>query len=145
MPTQFPTHRFTFRRIERLKSRKTIETLFTSGNSFSVFPLRFVWIQQPVPTDNNAATILTASPPIQFGVSVPKRWFKQANVRNRLKRRMREAYRLQKNALFNALSPEQYPISLMCIFVAKTELPYADIAAKMTIGLQKLKNEIVRE
>tara|TARA_B100000795_G_scaffold269897_1_gene261000 strand:- start:9147 stop:9386 length:240 start_codon:yes stop_codon:yes gene_type:complete len=71
---------------ERLKSKKLIGRLYTEGSSVKAFPLRMVYLQ----------TEHTSDFPAQVGVSVAKRTFKKAPDRNRLKRLMRETYRLQK-------------------------------------------------
>ncbi len=155
--------RFTLRKTERLKSRKTIDALFEKGNHLAAYPLRMTWLltNEPIahnptsidvhtelPNNDNAPSTQTppmptkAMPPLQFGVTVPKRWFKRANMRNRLKRRMREAYRLQKNDLAQALMAHNKCLAIMCIYTAKQELLYADIAPKMKYLLDKLSKTI---
>lgn len=79
--------RRTFRKSERLCSKKVIDALFAGGNkSFSAFPLRVVYMERPEPVS-------------QVLVSVSKRHFKHAVDRNRVKRQIREAYRLNKDIL----------------------------------------------
>ena len=79
--------RRTFRKIERLCSKKVIDALFTGGNkSFSAFPLRVVYMER-------------SEPGAQVLISVSKRRFKHAVDRNRIKRQIREAYRLNKDIL----------------------------------------------
>lgn len=72
---------------EKLKSKKIIDNLFIEGKSVKAFPLRMVYLETPLPYPGVS---------IQTGVSVAKRNHKLAVTRNRIKRRMREAYRLNK-------------------------------------------------
>lgn len=76
----------------RLKSRKAIDQLFKDGKSFTVFPFRVIYQFTKLPVSPDAFQL-------QAGFSVSKRHFKKAVDRNRIKRLMREAYRLQKNEL----------------------------------------------
>lgn len=90
------TPRHTLAKGERVCSRATIETLFGGGHSraMSAFPLRMVYMTVPRPA---------GAPPVQVLVSVPKRCFKRAVKRNRVKRQVREAYRLHKHDLCSAV------------------------------------------
>ncbi|WP_461532573.1 ribonuclease P protein component [Sinomicrobium sp.] len=76
-----------FPKSEKLKSRKLIGKLFAEGKSISKFPIRLVYIS------------LSQGEGYQVGVSVSKRNFKKAVSRNRIKRLLREAYRLNKHIL----------------------------------------------
>ncbi len=116
----------TFTRQERLKSRKAIGSLFRGGHSFVAYPLRIVW--------KESSPYLAAKSRIQVLVSVPKRNFKTAIARNRLKRQIREAYRLQKQELYDKVEASDLHISLMVSYIAKEALPYAEISA----GVRKL-------
>jgi ribonuclease P protein component len=82
------TQRYRFTKEDRLKSRKAIESLFAQGKSFSIFPFRVVW--------KHAGT---AQPSLQAGFTAGSKHFKKAVERNRIRRLMREAYRLQKAEL----------------------------------------------
>jgi len=123
----------TFTRQERLKSRKTIARLFKEGNSFVAYPLRVVWLEtetggEGVREGENVRDEFTT----QIAISVSKRIFKNAVDRNRLKRRIREAYRLHKHELYEKLADRT--VALMLSFIAKEDLPFAEIEA----GVKKM-------
>jgi len=103
---------------ERLKSKKLIEKLYKEGTSVKAFPLRMIFLQ----------TEHTSDYPAQVGVSVAKRNFKKAPDRNRLKRVMRESYRLQKEIVYNNLD---VPYVFMISYLGKEEKNYEEIYAKM--------------
>ncbi|WP_431167514.1 ribonuclease P protein component [Tenacibaculum halocynthiae] len=110
--------RFTLGKEERLKSRKLIGKLYEEGKSIRVFPLRMVYIQ----------TEHTSKYPAQVGMSVPKRNFKRAVDRNRIKRLLRESYRREKGMVYSeAKKPYVYMIS----YIAREEWKYEDIEEKM--------------
>jgi ribonuclease P protein component len=89
---------FTFQKGEKLKSRKTIGKLFTEGKSFISYPIRFVWVKMESPLSEF---------PIQMALTVPKRSFPKAVNRNRLRRRIRESYRLNKYSIYTKLSSKR--------------------------------------
>ncbi len=115
----------TFDKSERLKREKVITALFRNGQSFAAYPLRLVWSENP-PSKNGAAIA-----PVQLSISVPKKKFPHAVDRNLLRRRVREAYRLQKDTLYAALPPDAPPSAWMILYVAHETLPYSDIAKAM--------------
>ncbi|CAA0166527.1 ribonuclease P protein component [Tenacibaculum maritimum] len=120
--------KFTLGKEERLKSKKLIGRLYNEGKSVKVFPLRMVYLQA-----NH-----TSNFPAQIGVSVPKRNFKKAVHRNRIKRLLRETYRKQKYTVYNSLNE---PYVFMISYLAKDEWAYSDIERKM----DKLLNSFVSE
>ena len=103
---------------ERLKSKKLIEKLYAEGTSVKSFPLRMMFIQ----------TTHTSSFPCQVGVSVAKRNYKLAVDRNRLKRLMREAYRLQKEIVYHNLDA---PYVFMISYIGKEEIKYEELYLRM--------------
>ena len=107
--------RYTFKKDEKLKSRKTIEQLFKDGKSFSNFPFRVLWKFNE-----------TSGASLQTGFAVSSKHFKKAVDRNRIKRLMREAYRLQKNDLQNQLKQQQKQLAVFFIYVGN-ELPEYDL------------------
>lgn len=120
--------KLTYNKAEKLKSRKMIEQLFAEGKSVSVFPLRLVYLKRERVDDSQFKT----------GVSVGKRHFKKAVDRNRVKRLMREAYRLNKNDGFNNISE---PYALMILYLGKTEPDFKSISEQMRILLDKFSKK----
>ena len=114
----------TFARAERLKSRKVIGGLFKGGESLVAYPLRVVWTVLPPE--------VVSEFPAQVSISVSKRLFKTAVARNRLKRQIREAYRLQKATFYEKLGERR--IAIMLMYIAKEPLPYKEIAG----GVRKM-------
>jgi len=117
----------TFKRGERLKSRKIIQQLFKKGQSFGVYPLRLVWMKMEEPKSDY---------PVQFTVSVSKKRFKTAVQRNRLKRQVREAWRVQKADLYQNL-PAENQFAFMVIYTGKEAFPYAEIDRAMQKLIQR--------
>ena len=120
--------RFTLGKEERLKSKKLIEKLYEKGKSIKVFPLRMIYLQ----------TEHTSNYPAQLGVSVPKRNFKRAVDRNRIKRLLRESYRKEKYSIY---SETEKPFVFMISYLAKEEWKYADVEIKM----KKLVSNFITE
>ncbi|MEM8524163.1 MAG: ribonuclease P protein component [Bacteroidota bacterium] len=111
--------KYTFSKSERLKSTKTIEQLFKKGNSFAKYPLRLVWLKQEGELDAQ----------VQVTFSVPKKKFKKAVDRNRIKRQMREVWRLNKHQLYEQLPKQSF--AFMFIYTAKEPFPYLELEKSM--------------
>jgi ribonuclease P protein component len=107
--------RYTLGKNQKLKSRKAIEQIFTKGKSFSVFPFRILYLEAPA-----SSPLPTAFSSLQTAFSVSKRHFKKATDRNRVKRLMREAWRLQKNDLTQKIKDKNL---LVFIIYTGNELP----------------------
>ncbi|MBO9683037.1 MAG: ribonuclease P protein component [Flavisolibacter sp.] len=120
--------RFGFGRKEKLKSRKKIEELFLNGKNFSVFPLRVTY--QFLPAEETV---------VQVGVTAGKRHFKKAVDRNRIKRLIREAYRLQKTELIETLKQNHQKGFLFFMYTDKTIASFSVIKEAMSKCLQRLK------
>ncbi|MBD2768710.1 ribonuclease P protein component [Hymenobacter sp. BT664] len=124
------SRRYTFPKEEHLCRKKLIEELFSKqGSSFGVYPLRIVWVASPAPT---------AAPP-QVLISVSKRTFKRAVDRNRLKRLIREAYRLNKYRLLE--HPTGHQVALLgIIFTGKEKSPLGLVEKRLISALYRLLN-----
>ncbi|NRB61663.1 MAG: ribonuclease P protein component [Saprospiraceae bacterium] len=113
---------FRLRPAERLKSRQTIQDLFKKGKSFGMYPLRLVYM--PIPDIHD-------SPSFQCTISIPKRSFKKAVHRNRIRRQVREAWRLQKSILFEQIADRNVSFAFMILYTAKEPMPYKEIEKAM--------------
>lgn len=116
------------KKVERLCSKKVIDKLFSEGESFLAFPIKVVYRKVKLPNPV----------PVQAGFSVSKKIFKRAVKRNRIKRLMREAYRLNKQML--PPLEEQQQLAVFFIFIGK-ELPtFAQVEKAMKKALYRLSN-----
>lgn len=122
---------FTLGKKERLKSRKQIELLFKSGQRFVVPSFRVFYSFQP-----GVGKAVNES--LQAGFSASSRNFKTAVGRNRVKRLMREAYRLQKNLLRDQLQEQKRKLNVFFIYTGK-ELPgYDEVYTSIKLALARL-------
>ena len=121
---------------ERLYLRTIIGKLFEGGGkSISAFPLRVVYM--PIEQDEEA--------PVSILVSVPKRHFKRAVKRNRVKRQVREAYRLNKHILQDALSDKPYGVALAFIWLDKEPHSTEYLTSKIKFLLGRIAEKIQQQ
>jgi len=117
-----------FKKEERLCSKKTISDLFENGNSFFLFPFRVLWMESK-----------TALPfPAQIAITVPKKNFKKAVLRNRIKRLIREAWRLNKHILYSHLEKNNSTIVLMLIYTPSDLPDYKSVLSRTSQLVSKL-------
>ncbi len=117
--------RKTFPKSERLYRRKLIGSLFDQGKSYHYFPLKLLYLPS---TEISQTQVLFA---------VPKRNFKKAVDRNRIKRQMREAYRSHKHVISYSAHKDAHFL-LAYIYIAKEPLSYQDIESKIKASLARL-------
>ena len=119
----------TFTKAERLTSKIAIENLYQSKKSVQSPPFRINWIVAP-----------QSDIPVQVIISVPKRLFKKAVDRNKLKRLTREAYRKNKNILYQGINTKN--IFLMFIYTDKKTSDYDTIEKAILGAFAKICNNI---
>jgi len=119
-----------FPKSERLHSKKQIEQLFNQGDSFTIYPLKVVYLKKP----------LESTLPNQVLVSIPKKNFKRSVDRNKLKRRIKEVYRLHKQVLENKQAG--FYLLIGYIYVGKEISSYQIIEEKLKQSLERLKEII---
>ena len=118
---------------ERLDKKKLIEKLFGGGaRSFSVFPLRVVYLALDNVQDEHAAIL----------VSVSKRRFKRAVKRNRVKRQIREAYRLNKHGLLAVLTEKKCRLAVAFIYLSDQLVDSSVIEDRMKTALARIAEKV---
>lgn len=116
--------RLTFKKKERLCSKKLIGEIFEKGSVFNTSIFRIVWLQTSgLPS------------PAQVAFAVPKKSFRLAVTRNLIKRRMREAYRHNKQSLYNFLGERNIQVAFIIIYRQKSIPDY--------VSAEKAVNEII--
>jgi len=123
--------KFSFKKAERLCEKKSIGQLFKTGRSFFYYPFKVVFL----PLNEQADY------PAKILISVPKRNFKKAVDRNRLKRLIREAYRKNKHLLYNEEKEQPLLYLISFIYTATQLLDYQTIEKKIILALQQISTE----
>ena len=118
----------TLPRAERLRTLGAIRRLFESGESGFVYPFRYVWFAEA--DDRMSAEVL---------FSVPKKFHKRANRRNLLRRRTKEAYRLQKQIVRNGATVN---LDLALIYSSKEIVPYKTVENALRRILQQIAERL---
>lgn len=119
----------TFSKNERLCSKPLIDQLIQKGNSFNGFPFKIIWME-----------LQESSAPVKIVISVPKRNFRRAVDRNKIKRLIREAYRKNKYTLIERIGNRK--IMLILVYTSKTFIDYVVTEEKIKNVLNRLSNEV---
>ena len=122
---------FSFKKEERLSSKKTIDSLFKKGHYLTEYPFKLIWIE----------TKLSSKSPVQICISVPKKHQKLAVNRNLIKRRTKEAYRLNKATICDYFAKQNTQLAIMLIYQSNKILDYNDIKNKIIVILPRLIKE----
>lgn len=123
-----PIRSQTFRKAERLTSRKTFELLLKNGRSVQETPFRLIWLVEK-----------SESPfPAQVAFAVPKKNFKSAVHRNRIKRMMREVYRKNKAGFYPLLLTKEKQLAILIVYNGKTIPEFKEVENQLTKILKRL-------
>jgi ribonuclease P protein component len=126
----------TYPKIEKLKSKITIDLLFSKGKSVSKYPLRLVFVE------SDYGIVEDSGQKIKMGVSVSKKNFKHAVDRNYFKRVLRETYRLNKHLLIDNLDK---PYAMMFFYQTKDRLSFEEINTKTIQLFEKFVLQMKKE
>ena len=122
--------RFTLSKEERICSKKLINELFTgNGRSMTAFPLRVVFMKRTIVDDQPRAAML---------VSVPKRYFKHAVDRNRVKRPVREAFRRNKSIITQNLTDDHDAVAMAFVWLTNEKFPSSEVENRMVRLLTRI-------
>jgi ribonuclease P protein component len=118
----------TFSKSERLRGKQHFDQLTKEGQSFFAYPFRVVWL----PASE------TQEFPAQLAIAVPKRIFKRAVKRNLIRRRIREAFRKNKNILYDGLQQRNAQVRVLLIYTHREPVLYAEMEDKIILTLRRL-------
>ncbi len=124
--------RFTYRKKEKLKSRKQLSALFAAKQSFLHFPVKVFYLQPEVKT----------GAPVKAGVGANSRNFKKAVHRNLIKRLLREAYRLHKLPLHQQLMQQEKEVVVFFLYIDKVLPAKGLLDTKMPFIIRELMKRL---
>jgi len=125
---------FTFKKAEKLCSKKDIELLYKSGSSKTFYPLKIFW----------KVSKFESKYPTRVLITVPKRLYKRAVDRNLMKRRIREAYRYAKPNLYAELLKKELQLDILIMYVGKEKEEFVVVQKSLETGLKKLNEVLVK-
>lgn len=127
----------TFKKSERLCRKKDIDLLFSQNKNFFNFPFKVLWVTNRVELNTDCYSKIL--------ITVPKKMIKRSVDRNKIKRRIREAYRLNKHDLLLTLRKKCIHINVAFVYVSKSIENYDTIEKKMIQSLQELNEHCHRK
>ena len=126
---------FTYQKSDKLKSRKQTQHLFSTGQAINVFPIRLIYTIEPIISSAITPSLTSL---LQAGVGAPSRTFRKAVQRNRVKRLLREAYRLEKPNFISQAALDNKRVNLFFLYTDASVLTQLEIQAKVKEALALL-------
>lgn len=123
-----------FGRSEKIKGKTKLDALFKAGHSFHVFPLRITYSFLPEKEKSQ----------VRVGVTASKKIYKKAVDRNRIKRLLRESYRLQKEELAAAATQKKMDCLVFFMYTHKEILSFEEVKAAMAKALVTLQQKLIK-
>ena len=130
---------FTYQKKDKLKSRKQTQHLFSTGQAINVFPIRLIYTIEPMASNAESAS---ATSVLQAGVGAPSRTFRKAVQRNRVKRLLREAYRLEKPNFISQAALDNKRVNLFFLYTDALILTQVEIQGKLKEALSILVTKL---
>ena len=127
---------FTYQKKDKLKSRKQMQFLFSKGTAIAMHPIRLLY------TIEKEEAGIFSNGLLQAGVGAPSRQFRKAVQRNKVKRLLREGYRLEKPDFMNAMSFTNTRLNLFFLYVDVNVQSQQQIQATIKLLLQKLADKL---
>ena len=136
---------FTYQKADKLKSRKQTQYLFAKGQSMNAFPIKLIYT---IESEEQLITVLPnpylnladikENGQLQAGVGAPSRTFRKAVLRNKVKRLLREAYRLEKPTFIASKPFQGFRVNLFFLYTDAIILSQAEIQEKIKQLLARL-------
>ena len=130
------TNKFTYQKKDKLKSRKQMQFLFSKGTAITIHPIRLLY------TIEKEEAGIFSNGLLQAGVGAPSRQFRKAVQRNKVKRLLREGYRLEKPNFTNSISITNTRLNLFFLYVDAHVQTQQQIQATIKLLLQKLSDKL---
>ena len=130
---------FTYKKIDKLKRRKQTQHLFSTGQAINVFPIRLIYTIEPMAYSTITPSLTSL---LQAGVGAPSRTFRKAVQRNRVKRLLREAYRLEKPNFLTQAALDNKRVNLFFLYTDALVLTQVEIQGKLKEALSILVTKL---
>ena len=127
---------FTYQKKDKLKSRKQMQFLFSKGTAITIHPIRLLY------TIEKEEAGIFSNGLLQAGVGAPSRQFRKAVQRNKVKRLLREGYRLEKPNFTNSINLTNTRLNLFFLYVDANVQTQQEIQATIKLLLQKLADKL---
>ena len=124
---------YTFSKSERLCSKLIIDKLFKNGAVFYLAPFKVFWLEIPIADCKSNAQLL---------IGVSKKLIRKSVCRNKIKRQIKEAYRLNKNSLYKTLSISNKQCAIAILYNSKQISDFNSTQNKILLILQRLQKEL---